>query len=152
MARVGRPTKLTRDFLEAAEEVLNDDINAIIFTDAELRELINDKLVPDAQVSETRWEEWKAGNMKNPIVEEFRGLYKKALSQQKSNLFQEMRKDDKAWTRFAWIIERKFDDWNLRKKIEETSDRTIKIIKEDFTSNPESNDEQEEEIEDTFAG
>ena len=118
---MGRPTKLTNKFLKTAERILfEDELSAIIFTDAELRDLINDQLEKHERISQTRWEEWKAGNMKAPIVEEFRGLYKKALMIQKRNLFDQLTKDDKSWQRFAWIIERKFDDWNLRKKTEVT--------------------------------
>ncbi len=119
----GRPTKLTKNFLQKAEDVLFTGINSIIFTDEELRELINDRLKPEETISDTRWQEWKAGRLKDPIVDKFRGLYKKALKIQKQNLFRKLESDDKSWQRFAWIIERKFSDWNLHK-----------IIKADLTS------------------
>lgn len=118
----GRPTKLTEKFLRVAEEVINDDINAIIFTDEELRDQINDRLEESERISTTRWEEWKAGNMKDSIVDKFRGLYKRALDKQKKALFTRLQSDDKAWQRFAWIIERKFDNWNLRMKNEVTGE------------------------------
>lgn len=111
---IGRPTKLTPKFLKIAEEVLNDDINAIIYTDQELRDEINDRLEPEERISDARWEDWKAGKLKNPICQQFRGLMKKALRVQKSNLFEKFREDEKAWQKYAWIIERKFGDWNLR--------------------------------------
>ena len=46
----GRPTKLTEGFLKAAEIVLNKEINAIIFTDDELRIAINEELEKKAQI------------------------------------------------------------------------------------------------------
>ncbi len=118
--RGGRPTKLTLKFLEVADQVLNDDINAIILTDEELRFLINERLEEEEKVSDARWEAWKAGELKDPICQEFRGLMKKALLRQKSDLFIKMRTDDKVWVRWAWIIERKFGDWNLRNLTELT--------------------------------
>ena len=47
-------------------------------------------------------------------------LYKKALTIQKKNLFKKLQSDDDKWQKYAWIIERKFDDWNLRSKQEVT--------------------------------
>jgi len=40
--------------------------------------------------------------------------YKKALIIQKENLFKKFSNDDRAWQRWAWIIERKFSEWNLK--------------------------------------
>ena len=44
---------------------------------------------------------------------EFCRLIKKAMIDQKTALFANMLKDDK-WQRYAWIIERKFEAWNLK--------------------------------------
>lgn len=131
MKNAGRPSKLTDKYLEVAESVLNDDINAIIFTDEELRDLINERLEEEERISDRRWEAWKAGDVKDEAVIEFRRLYKKAINIQKSNLFAKMRDDEKAWQKWAWIIERKFDDWNLRSKQEVKADIVQKV---DFTS------------------
>ncbi len=116
-----RPTKLTDTFMEAAREVVNDGINAIIMTDEDLLILINKKIPEAAQVSERTWQDWKAGisptvQSKNLVA--FRALIKEALIKQKNHLFTKMQYDDKAWQRWAWIIERKFDDWNIRQKVD----------------------------------
>ena len=34
---------------------------------------------------------------------------------QKQNLFKKYEDEDKAWQKWAWIIERKFSEWNLKK-------------------------------------
>ena len=114
-----RPTKLTDRFIIAANEVINEEINAIILTDEELLSKINDKLPEEAQVSVETWKDWKAGTSpveQNKLLDTFHLLIKKALIRQKSDLFRKMGYDDKAWQRWAWIIERKFDDWNIKQK------------------------------------
>jgi len=118
----GRPTKLTKTFLEIADEIINNDINAIIHTDEELLLLINEKLEGEEKISQRTFERWKAKSNKvddlDKIGKSFVALIKKALIKQKQYLFEELRGDDKAWQRWAWIIERKFDDWNIRHKTE----------------------------------
>ena len=134
----GRPTKLTNDFLEAAESVLNQDINAIIFTDDELRIAINEELSKDAQISNTTFENWKAWKLEDSInYQKFLVLYKKALNLQKNMLFKSMKDDSNWWQRFAWIIERKFSDWNLKQITENTNKNTNTNI------NYESSDSEE---------
>ena len=49
-------------------------------------------------------------------------LIKKALIRQKVSLFEKLKGDDKQRQRYAWIIERKFDDWNLKTKKEHTGE------------------------------
>lgn len=119
--KVGRPTKLTKKFIEVANSVLFDDINAIILTDEELLMLINEQLDEKEQVATRTFEDWKAGKSPNQDCEDFRGLLKKALVKQKNDLFVQMRNDDKTWTKWAWIIERKFDDWNIKQKVDHTT-------------------------------
>jgi hypothetical protein len=48
------------------------------------------------------------------VYEKFLALYKKAIIKQKESLFARMGTDNKARPRRAWIIERKFENWNLR--------------------------------------
>lgn len=116
----GRPSKIDR-FVEVAEEVILDDINAIILTDEDLVFLINEKLEEDERITKRTFENWKAkakgSEELDEMGERFFRLYKKALVEQSMNLFKEMRKDTQ-WQRYAWIIERKFDDWNIKHKSE----------------------------------
>lgn len=130
----GRKTKLTERYLQVFEgvvtDVLFDDINAIIFTDNDLRELINDRLPEKEQISDTTWENWKSGDLdsrKDDRLKLFLALYKKALKAQQRELFQSLKHDEKAWQRWAWIIERKFSDWNLRNIGVNKNDTTLKV-------------------------
>jgi hypothetical protein len=51
-------------------------------------------------------------------------LIKKALLIQKQNLFKKFENDDRAWQRWAWIIERKFTEWNLKHISENKNENT----------------------------
>ncbi len=116
----GRPTKLTADFISAAEIVLSQDINAIIYTDEELLMLINERLEESARIDYATFKRWKAKNkdgqtdILDVIGIRFCALIKSALAKQKSSLFDRLRTSDEHWQRWAWIIERKFNEWNIR--------------------------------------
>lgn len=111
---MGRPTKLTDNYLKALEKVLNNELNAIIHTDEELFLLINEQLDDSEKICYATFKNYKSENLTDEKIEAFLALYKKALANQKNELFKSLKSDDKAWQRWAWIIERKFDDWNLR--------------------------------------
>jgi regulation of enolase protein 1 (concanavalin A-like superfamily) len=136
MNKGGAPTKLNFAIIKRFDEVVNQDINAIIFTDEELCLLVNEKLDDLDKFSYSTFCEWKAHivggrvNKKDTddivVPEENQKLYnklgdiiKKALASQKKNLFKKMQDgEEKAWQRYAWIIERKFSDWNMVKRNE----------------------------------
>ena len=115
----GRPTKLY-DFFEAAEKILFEDNNALIFTDSELLFEVNQLLPVEKKISETTFKSWKSLSQKNKLDDDkglyFLSLLKTALNKQKQNLFKKLNEEKKSglWTKWAWIIERKFSDWNLR--------------------------------------
>jgi len=126
----GRPSKLNDDFIKALKEVLfkeEDNIDAIIHTDKELLFLINQRLPEEKQISKRTFERWKARNKEdnlNKLTEtgrKFCRLYKKALLEQKRYLFEELKGEKTGWQRWAWIIERKFDDWNIKHKTDITT-------------------------------
>lgn len=116
---MARPTKLTKEWLEAAEKVINDDINAIILTDEELVSEINELLEEKQRISDRTFRSWKEKGEK--AGKSFFLLIKKALYKQKKHLFEEFRREPNQWQRWAWIIERKFDDWNIKYKTDITS-------------------------------
>lgn len=115
----GRPTKLTEEFISAMIEVINEDDNALIFTDAELLFLINDRLPPEARVHRDTFSLWKNGKISDDVrAHRFFSVYTRALLRQKKNLFQKL--DDPnndRWQKDSWKIERKFEDWNIKQKI-----------------------------------
>ena len=55
---------------------------------------------------------------KMQLFPKFLHLIKKALFKEKKRLLELLAKDDKQWQRYAWILERKFDDWNIKMKSE----------------------------------
>lgn len=130
----GRPTKLNSVIIAKIKEVIEEDINAIILTDEELVMLANEKLDDFDKFSYSAFQDWKAhilgSKQKEDVVvpeenqklyDKLGGVIKKALFQQKANLFAKMRdEDERSWQRYAWIIERKFSEWNMTRKNEVT--------------------------------
>src|SRR3712207_1052523 len=85
---VGRPSKLTAEFLAAAHEVVNHEDNALIYTDDELLFSINEKLSKDARIGKRTFEKWKSGDVSEDVEgQEFLQLIERALQKQKRELF-----------------------------------------------------------------
>lgn len=120
-----RPSKL-KDFLKAFQEVLKlNESDVVYLTDDELRICCNNLLEDEHQISSTTFENWKAWKLKDsPEYQGFLVLYKNALINQKRELFKAVNKWEANWQSRAWIIERKFSEWNL--KIISEVDQTIK--------------------------
>ena len=112
--KVGRPSKINK-FIEVAKEVLFKE-SLMLLTDEELVFLINEQLDEKDKVAIRTFKLWKSGDYseKEDIGKEFLPLIKKALLIQKESLFKKFQNDDRAWQRWAWIIERKFSEWNLK--------------------------------------
>jgi CRISPR/Cas system CMR subunit Cmr4 (Cas7 group RAMP superfamily) len=129
--KVGRPRKISR-FIQQFECVLEESHpvgNAIIFSDKELVFLTNDRLEPHERIEESTLAKWKKYEFKSEKdqaeAEEFRRLYEKHLLLQRQRLFEMMmaKSESRSWNRYLAVIERKFDDWNLRtKSVDETPD------------------------------
>lgn len=129
-----RPDK-KEAFIKAMSEVLNDDMNAIIMTDEELFILANEKLDKEDKICYTSFKNYKSEWIKEEnkeLFNKFLSIYKRALLLQKANLFKSL-KDETLWQKYAWIIERKFTQWNL-KNISEV-DQTVKSTVELNVSN-----------------
>ena len=121
----GRPSKMTTKVIEAIETVINENI--LFATDEELVIEINELLPEDKRFTYEAFSKWKRGlNQKNnPFFDQFVRLIKKALFREKKRLLELLAKDDKQWQRYAWILERKFDEWNIKMKSE--VDHTVNI-------------------------
>jgi hypothetical protein len=115
----GRPPKLTAEFIAAAHDIIEAENNALIYTDEELLFSINEKLSPEARISKSTFEKWKAGAVENDVEgQEFLRLIAKAKLKQKKALFEKLENEEKGpWQRTAWIIERKFTEWNLKHNV-----------------------------------
>jgi hypothetical protein len=121
---MARPSKIDR-FIEVAKDVLFRD-GLMLLTDEELVFLINENLEEKEKVAQVTFKKWKSGDYSElgETGKEFLSLIKKALIIQKENLFKKFSNDDRAWQRWAWIIERKFSEWNLKNINENKNDNT----------------------------
>ena len=121
---MARPSKIDR-FIEVAKDVLFRD-GLMLLTDEELVFLINENLQESERVAIRTFKLWKSGDYaeKGETGKEFLPLIKKALIIQKETLFKKFSNDDRAWQRWAWIIERKFSEWNLKNINENKNDNT----------------------------
>ena len=121
---MARPSKIDR-FIEVAKDVLFRD-GVMLLTDEELVFLINENLEEKEKVAQVTFKKWKSGDYSElgETGKEFLSLIKKALIIQKENLFKKFSNDDRAWQRWAWIIERKFSEWNLKNINENKNDNT----------------------------
>lgn len=145
-----RPTKINDNIINAFEDVLSEGMNALIMTDEELCILVNEKLSEEDRFHYSSFQKWKALHKSKDLrnetaeynIEKYKKILliiKKALLIQKNNLFNKL-STEKEWTKWAWIIERKFDAWNIRYKTEDlTPQRVDKIELEIIKSNDTKN-------------
>ena len=122
---LGRPTKLTTNFLRTAKKVLDNAEELVLLTDEDLLFEINDKLPEDERISKRTFERWKAkcddeeDESLNKKEATFVGYIKKALRLQERKLLENLMNDDgRTWKKWAWLLERKFIQWNLKKREE----------------------------------
>ena len=97
----------------------------VVYTDKELVEFVNMHLDERDQISIASFERYKKGEIvDDEYVHLFVRAYKRALFLQKRRLMESLEDDvPGGWQRYAWILERKFDEWNLRaKSVDETPD------------------------------
>ena len=141
----GRPSKI-HAFIKVFEEQMNIEAikeQVIYLTDAELVFIINEMLLDEDKISNHTFKRWKAKEMGTTVegVEDldevgrkFCTLYKKALIQMKAALFNKMLdKTQISWQKYAWILERKFMEWNIRQigeqEDEQKNQKKITIVK-----------------------
>lgn len=128
-------SKLNDNFINALKSVLSDTDSVIIFTDEELLAETNELLNKEERVCNRTFRRWKAEAIKiddtitdldtGTLIDKFTFLVKKALRKAKKQLYENLKSEDsKFWTRWAWIFERKFDSWNLRKILDVKLDPT----------------------------
>ena len=123
--KIGAPSKLTEDVLEAINKVITENI--LVCTDEELVIAINEELPEDKRFTYHAFSKWKREKSQtdNPLYPQFLHLIKKALVVEKKRLMKLLQEDKQSWQRFAWILERKFDEWNIKTKSE--IDHTVNI-------------------------
>lgn len=108
---------------------------AVIYTDRELFEMANELLEdwgePEKCIHISTFDNYKAGKIKDhEELAEFRRLYARALRRQKASLFARMldEGEKRSWQRYLALIERKFDEWNLRTKTVDESPRPKQLV------------------------
>jgi hypothetical protein len=111
----GRPSKM-QVWLPALIRILeNEDITFL--TDENVVLLVNRTLPEPERISKETFKKWKAGKFApdEELGKEFIGCIELALIRQKQELGKKMLTDTTGqWTRFAWLLERKFTEWNLK--------------------------------------
>ena len=135
----GQPTKLTSLFIETAEDVLKDGA-LMLFTDAELLDEINENLPIKNRICQRTFYNWKEKfkakkyDEIEPIGLEFLHLLKKTVRYQKKMLLNALVVDHKSWHRWAWLAERKWDEFNIRRKTDIKADLQIEQPKHEVLS------------------
>jgi len=117
--------KLNDKWVECFNQVVNEGFNSIYMSDDDLRVLTNELYGKDDYICRATFENWKVGKLEGMNISMFLDIYKKALSKQKKQLFIKLQTDDRAWQRWAWIIERKFDEWNIKQKVDQTTNLNV---------------------------
>ncbi|MEC4048768.1 hypothetical protein OX284_004945 [Flavobacterium sp. SUN046] len=111
----GRPFKM-QAWVNALTRILEDE-NVIFLSDKDLVLLTNRLLPEEQKITSRTFENWKAGKFheNEQLGKEFIGCIEFALIKQKQLLGDRLMNDNTGqWTRYAWILERKFAEWNLK--------------------------------------
>ncbi|MEW5675556.1 hypothetical protein ABGT15_04525 [Flavobacterium enshiense] len=87
-------------------------------SDDDLFHLVNHRLNKKNRIAKRTFDYWKAGKYApdDVIGEEFMDLIKLSRIKQKQALGQKMfEENNMSWTKYAWILERKFEELNLKR-------------------------------------
>lgn len=110
--------KITDRFIKAVETVVSDPF-LYILTIEELVNSINDE-IGEKYISLDTFKSYINGRRgsNQEHYDHFIQLYKRAITKQKKSLVMELSGEDKSWQRYAWLLERKFEDFNKIEKAE----------------------------------
>lgn len=103
---------------------------AIIWTDEQLLDAVNELLDEKDRISYRSFSRYKNGEIQDDeILSVFMSYYKRALREQSDNLFDLLSSDvPGGWQRYAWILERKFDEWNMKQKQEDVTPKAKQLV------------------------
>jgi len=126
---VGRPSKLSPQLVTALKNIRDNEDSYVLFTDEELVEEINERLPKDKRISYPTFRNYKDGNYRydgereSIFLSEFLSVLKSIRRKQKEWLTANMLEAGAgSWQKFGWIGERKFNDLNLTRKVDHTTD------------------------------
>ena len=126
--KVGRPTKLTKELIDIFTDIVN--ANVLAYTEEDIFDELYDTLKEKGMdtICYRTFQYWKTDEQDSKYYKKFLHVIKKALRKQKKVILNALLNDpdDKQWQRKAWICERKFQEWNLKKVSENTNDVTVK--------------------------
>lgn len=125
-SKLGAPSKLNQDYINAFSRVVNNKLNAVYLNLEEIHLLTNFEMGDHNYICFNTFDNWRKAKLTNPFVADFLGVYKKALINQKLMLFEKFENDKGAWQKWAWVIERKFEDWNLKRISETKADINVR--------------------------
>lgn len=111
----GRPFKMV-SWVNQLEKILADE-DILFLSDKDLVFLVNKELPQEDKIADSTFEKWKAGKFapNEEVGKQFIHCIHLALIRQKQLLSKKMMEDVSGqWTRYAWIMERKFSEWNLK--------------------------------------
>ena len=120
MYRIGdtkNPKNKMKKWIIALKKVLEMD-NISLLSDTDLVFLVNKELQPFERIALSTFYNWKAGRYtggNEEIIIEFIELIKESLIKQKIEIEKKMFSDTVTnWQKYAWFLERKFSEWNLK--------------------------------------
>ncbi len=131
-----RDTLINDNIIEAFEKALLERENNYL-TENELCIVVNDLLGEEDRFSYETFKEWKAhaiGNSKDKTTSDYNKqrykqiahVIKKNLIITKKILLKKVFEGENNWQSKSWIIERKFDDWNIKRKTDiTTKDKSV---------------------------
>ncbi|WNM18617.1 hypothetical protein [Flavobacterium capsici] len=117
--KVGRPFKMEK-WIPALKSVL-EERNIVFLTDTDLVFLVNKKLPIEDRITTRCFKNWKAGKFapNEELGEQFIELVQEALINEKEALLNSLKNEKSGyWVRYAWILERKFEEYNLKQVTE----------------------------------
>jgi hypothetical protein len=121
----GRPSKLTEELIEKLEIILEDPTSV---------GLTDEDFMIELGLSDQTMRNWLNPDYIGADVElknKFFWLIKRMRVSQKRNIVARIQEGDSGWQGSAWIGERKFDEFNITRKVENNTNLKIKEVDEE---------------------
>ena len=116
--------EIDKQITSAFSEVVNDDINSMILDFVEIILLTNDKLPKEKNIDSDDFLKWLNGaeneaRNNNELYSELLKIYDRARIEQKQAYIKFLTTaSSKNWQKYAWLLERKYNDLNLQHRID----------------------------------